>query len=165
MCLRYTYNKDEAKMKLRDQILVFGFVPRGDIRPTDLGPGIIPEHDGFACRQMAWDWRVPWDKQPLINAKSETITQLPTFKPHLPYRCLILADGFFEKGIRFIQPGEPLFAMAGLWQPDAEGGKFTMLAVTHTTISRFCAGLPAVSALTPHFKPCRTRKSAGCGFL
>ena len=49
MCSRYTYNKDEAKFKLRDQILVFGFVPRGDIRPTDPGPVIIPEHDGFAC--------------------------------------------------------------------------------------------------------------------
>ena len=36
MCSRYTYNKDEAKLKLRNQILVFGFVPRGDIRPTDL---------------------------------------------------------------------------------------------------------------------------------
>jgi len=118
MCSRYTYNKDEAKLKLRDQILVFGFVPRGDIRPTDLGPVIIPEHEGFACRQMSWGWRVPWDKKPLINAKSETITQLPTFKPHLQNRCLILADGFFEKGIRFIQPGEPLFAMAGLWADD-----------------------------------------------
>jgi putative SOS response-associated peptidase YedK len=52
---------------------------------------------------------------------------LPTFKPHLQNRCLILAAGFFEKGIRFIQPGEPLFAIAGLWQPDAEDGKFTML--------------------------------------
>jgi putative SOS response-associated peptidase YedK len=76
---------------------------------------------------MSWGWRVQWDKNPIINAKSETITQLPTFKPHLQNRCLILADGFFEKGIRFIQPGEPLFAMAGLWQPDSEGGKFTML--------------------------------------
>ena len=130
MCSRYTYNQDEAKLKLRDQILVFGFVPRGDIRPTDLGPVIIPEHEGFACRQMSWGWRVPWDKKPLINAKSETITQLPTFKPHLQNRCLILADGFFEKGIRFIQPGEPLFAMAGLWHPDAVGGRFTMLTTT-----------------------------------
>jgi putative SOS response-associated peptidase YedK len=130
MCSRYTYNKDKAKLKLRDKIEVFGCVPRGDIRPTGLGPVIIPEHEGFACRQMSWSWRVPSDKKPLINAKSETITQLTTFKPHLQNRCLILADGFFEKGIRFIQPGEPLFAMAGLWQPDAEGGKFTLLTTT-----------------------------------
>ena len=121
MCSKYTVKKNEARIKMREKQLVFGMLPRGDIRPTDLGPVIIPEHDDFVCRQMAWGWRVPWDKQPLINAKSETITQLPTFKPHLQNRCLILADGFFEKGIRFIQPSEPLFAMAGLWQPDAEG--------------------------------------------
>jgi hypothetical protein len=30
-------NAGEAKLKLRDQILVLGFVPYGDIRPTDLG--------------------------------------------------------------------------------------------------------------------------------
>jgi putative SOS response-associated peptidase YedK len=115
MCSHYTYNKYEAKLKLRDQILVLGFVPRGDIRPTDLGPVIIPEHEGYACRQMTWGWRVPWDKKPIFNANSETITRLATFQPHLRHRCLILADGFFEKGIHFIQPGERLFAMAGLW--------------------------------------------------
>jgi hypothetical protein len=36
--LRYTFNKDEAKLKLRDQTRVFAFVPSGDIRSTDLGP-------------------------------------------------------------------------------------------------------------------------------
>ncbi len=118
MCARYTYKKDEARFKLRHKIEVFGCVPRGNIRPTDLAPVIISEFEGFACRQMSWGWRVPWDKQPLINAKSETITQLATFKAHLQNRCLILADGFYEKGIRFIQPGEPLFALAGLWADD-----------------------------------------------
>jgi len=130
MCSRYTYNKDEAKFKLREQLLVLGRVPKSDIRPTDVGPVIIPEHESFACREMRWGWRVPWDKKPLINAKSETITSLPTWKPHLEHRCLILADGFFEKGIRFVQPGEPVFAMAGLWQSDADGDRFTMLTTT-----------------------------------
>jgi putative SOS response-associated peptidase YedK len=54
MCSRYTYTKDEAKLRLRDRILVFGAVPRANIRPTDLGPVIIPEHEGFACREMRW---------------------------------------------------------------------------------------------------------------
>lgn len=130
MCSHYTYKKDEAKLKLRDQILVFGFVPHGDIRPTDLGPVIIPEHDSFSGKQMSWGWSVPWDNKPLINAKSETITQLPTFKPHLKNRCLILADGFYEKGIRFVQSGEQIFAMAGLWQTGKTGDKFTMLTTT-----------------------------------
>ncbi len=130
MCAHYTYNKDAAKLKLRDKILVFGCVPHANIRPTDLGPVIVPEFDGFACREMKWGWRVPWDKKPLINAKSETLTSLPTFKPHLEQRCLILADGFFEKGIRFVQPGEPVFALAGLWCADGDGTKYTMLTTT-----------------------------------
>ena len=76
MCSRYTYTKDEAKLRLRDKILVFGAVPRANIRPTDLGPVIVPEEDGFACREMRWGWSVPWDKGPFINAKSETLTTL-----------------------------------------------------------------------------------------
>jgi putative SOS response-associated peptidase YedK len=145
VCSRYTYTKDDAKLKLRDQILVFRLVPHGDIRPTDLGPVIIPEHDSFVCRQLAWGWRVPWAKQPLINAKSETITTLPTFKPHLQNRCLILADGFFEKGIPFIQPGEPVFAMAGLWQPDATGDRFTMLTTTpNASVSPYHHRMPFI---------------------
>ena len=85
--------------------------------------------------EMRWGWKVPWDKKPLVNARSETIAQLAAFKPHLQNRCLILADGFYEKGIRFIQPGEPVFCMAGLWceeeirwgeapdEPNTNGGR------------------------------------------
>ena len=65
---RKLQTKDEAKLKLRDLILVFGRMPRGNIRPTDLAPGIVPEHESLACRAMRWGWRVPWDKKPLINA-------------------------------------------------------------------------------------------------
>lgn len=145
MCSRYTYNKDEAKFRLRDKILVLGRVPKSDIRPTDIGPVILPEYDGFACRLMSWGWRVPWDKSPLINAKSETLTTLPTFKPHLEHRCLILADGFFEKGIRFIQQGEPVFAMAGLWQPQPDGDRFTMLTTTpNASVSPYHHRMPFI---------------------
>jgi hypothetical protein len=51
---RYSHNKDEAKLKLRDRILLYGALPRANIRPTDLGPVILPEYEGFACREMRW---------------------------------------------------------------------------------------------------------------
>lgn len=130
MCSRYTYNKDEAKLCLREKIEVFGCVPRADIRLTDLGPIIIPELDNYACREMRWGWVVPWDKKPLNNAKSETLTTLRTFQPHLQTRCLLLADGFYEKGIRFVQPGERSFCMAGLWRDEPGGPRYTMLTTT-----------------------------------
>ena len=37
MCSRYSYNKNEAKLRLRDKIVVHGAEPRVNIRPTDLG--------------------------------------------------------------------------------------------------------------------------------
>ena len=57
MCSRYTYTKDEAKLRLRDRIMVFGAVPRANIRPTDIGPVILPEYDGFSCLEMGWGCR------------------------------------------------------------------------------------------------------------
>ena len=54
MCSRYTVKKNEAKIRLREKIEVFGCVPRGDIRPTDLAPVILPDEAGFSCREMRW---------------------------------------------------------------------------------------------------------------
>src|ERR1019366_7187233 len=124
MCSRYTYTKDEAKLRLRDKILVFGAVPSANIRPTDLGPVILPEHDGFACREMRWGWSVPWDKGPFINAKSETLTTLNLYDAHLDQRCLLLADGFYEKGVLFRQPNSKLFIIAGLWREESGVQKY-----------------------------------------
>lgn len=46
MCTNSAYKKDEPKVKLRDKILVYGAVPRSNIRPTDLGPVILPRAGG-----------------------------------------------------------------------------------------------------------------------
>ena len=43
MCAHYTYNRNEAKFRLREKIQVFGAVPRASIRPTDLGPDLAVE--------------------------------------------------------------------------------------------------------------------------
>jgi len=130
MCAHYTYNKDQARLRLRQKLEVFGAVPRAGIRPTDLGPVIVPEFESLACRELRWGWTVSWDKKPLINAKCESITQLLLFRPHLDQRCLLLADGFYEAGIRFFQTGEPVFCFAGLWREEADGKKYTLLTTT-----------------------------------
>ena len=132
MCAHYTYHKNEAKLILRMKLEVFGAVPRASIRPTDLGPVIVPEFESLACREMQWGWSVPWDKKPVINAKSQSVTQLPLFRPHLDQRCLLLADGFYEAGVRFFQPGEPVFCFAGLWREEGDWKKYTMLTTAPT---------------------------------
>ena len=86
MCAHYTYNRDAAKFRMREKIVAFGAVPRANIRPTDLGPVILPEYDGFACREMRWGWGVPWDKSPLIFANCEMLPMLAIFRPRLDNR-------------------------------------------------------------------------------
>ena len=145
MCANYTCKKNEAKLRLREKIHVFGALPRANIRPTDLGPVIIPEFQSLACREMRWGWSVPWDRKPVINVKSETITQLPFFQPHLNQRCLLLADGFYEGGIRFFQPGEPVFCFAGLWREEADGNRYTMLTTApNETVAQYHNRMPFI---------------------
>jgi putative SOS response-associated peptidase YedK len=150
MCSRYTYNKDEVKLRLRDLIHIFGVVARANIRPTDLGPVILPEHESFSCKELRWGWSVPWDSSPLINAKCETITSLPTFQPHLQQRCLLLADGFYEKGVRFYQPGGGAFCLAGLFRCEPHGppggaSRYTMLTTSpNATVAKYHDRMPFI---------------------
>lgn len=124
MCNRYVPPR-RAKVRVKDHILE-GEFRFEDARPTDPAPVLL--QDGF--KEMRWGWRVPWDQKPLTNAKSETLLTLATYRDHLEQRCLILAEGFFEKGIRFNRPNSELFAMAGLWRSEKDGNKFTMLTTT-----------------------------------
>lgn len=132
MCSDYEGPKPhhKADLDLRMRIEVEGFVPRARIRPTDLAPILVPEGDAYICRDLRWGWSVPWDKGLLINAKSETLTTLPTFKPHLNQRCLILASSFKEGGAQFHQPEWALFCLAGLWRDEPGGPRFVMLTTT-----------------------------------
>ncbi len=145
MCANYSYKKNEVKLELRRKIEVFGALPRANIRPTDLGPVIIPEFESFLCREMNWGWKVPWDKSPLFNAKSETLITLPAFQPHLEQRCLLPADGFYEKDVLFHQPGDATFCLAGLWRSEGGVARYVMLTTTpNATVAPYHQRMPLI---------------------
>jgi len=48
------------------------------------------------ARVLRWGLAVDWDTKPLINARAETLTQKPTFRPLLTHRCLVPASAYFE---------------------------------------------------------------------
>ncbi len=52
MCATYTYKKDAVREKLREAITVYGATPRAKIRPTDLGPVVVPDFAGLAVRHI-----------------------------------------------------------------------------------------------------------------
>lgn len=110
----------------------------GDLPPEftsdlNVSPGknipVVINKDTRSVEMLKWGLIPSWSKDPLIgnkliNARSETIAEKPSFRNSFKYRrCLILADGFYEwkvEGNRK-QPykfklidGKP-FTFAGIW--------------------------------------------------
>ncbi len=75
---------------------------------------------------LRWGLIPSWaqdDKKPMINARSETIGEKPTFRESFKkQRCIVPASGFYEwkrddetKTPYFIKPREGMFSFAAVW--------------------------------------------------
>ncbi|NWF63540.1 MAG: SOS response-associated peptidase [Chloroflexi bacterium] len=132
MCGRFTLTVDPAELTDAFAIFTFPtqFAPRYNIAPTQ--PVLaIPNDARNKADFFIWGLIPSWSKDPssankLINARSETLAEKPSFRGAYKYkRCLIPADGFYEwktqpgtkiKTPYFIQMQDRKpFAMAGLW--------------------------------------------------
>lgn len=133
MCGRFTLTVNPAD--LQDAFAGFHFpkqfAPRFNIAPTQ--PLLAIPNDGSnQAGFFLWGLIPSWAKDAkfgsrLINARSETLAEKPSFRGAYKYRrCLILADGFYEwKAIPgqkakvphfiFMKSRQP-FAFAGLWE-------------------------------------------------
>jgi putative SOS response-associated peptidase YedK len=132
MCSRFTLISDPEAIRA-----TFGYVnhpnfpPRHNIAPTQ--PIAIVREGSNGARELAlvrWGLVPSWVKDPqdfstIINARSETAAEKPSFRAAMRHRrCLIPADGFIEwtgpKGSKrpfFIKrEDEDLIAFAGLWE-------------------------------------------------
>ncbi len=75
--------------------------PRYNISPTQTISAVYYDH-GMVEDGLRWGLIPPWSKDgsgssPLINARSESLFEKPTFRGAiLSRRCVIPADGFFE---------------------------------------------------------------------
>lgn len=131
MCGRYTLSARPDALAA-----AFGVDPTGfDLRPRpNITPGqdvaVIANHEVRRLEFFRWGLVPSWAKDEsigrrLINARSETAAEKPSFRAALRRRrCLIVADGFYEwrREGRTRQPfhfhradGGP-FAFAGLWE-------------------------------------------------
>jgi putative SOS response-associated peptidase YedK len=152
MCGRFTLTVDPAD--LQDAFPQFTFpekyAPRYNISPSQ--PILAIPNDGKSSADFfIWGLIPSWAKDPsisskLINARSETLAEKPSFRGGFKYhRCLILADGFYEwksqpgtktKVPHFIRlkSGKP-FAFAGLWDTwqSPDGGSVRSATIITTT--------------------------------
>lgn len=105
--------------------------PRYNLTPGQ-AVAVVREHEGRRrVHALQWGLIPFWAKDPtigrkLINARLDSVATKPAFREAWQRRrCLIPASGFYEwseprggrKRPHFIRPvGEPLFALAGLWE-------------------------------------------------
>ena len=92
------------------------------IRPTD--PVLVIKNEGrVKTTFMTWGFISPWAKDPFdkkrprpFNARSETIEDKNLFSGSWKYkRCLIPANGFFEKKYRIRKDSYETFWLGGIW--------------------------------------------------
>jgi len=151
MCGRYSITSPpEAMRALFAYAEMPNFPPRYNIAPTQ--PVAIVRRAGNqargATREFAlarWGLVPGWAKQigtrPLINARSETVAEKPSFRAAFRHRrCLLPADGYFEwwRGgddrpqPYYVRPrARGLFAMAAIWECwiSADGSELDTVAI------------------------------------
>ncbi|WP_128895806.1 SOS response-associated peptidase [Longirhabdus pacifica] len=139
MCGRFTLTAEEETILsyLNLDHKPMTWKPRYNIAPTQSVLSCIKHQDAMRIGTLQWGLIPHWAKDSkigskLINARSETVMQKPSFKNSFARkRCIIIADGFFEwkqnedgkQPLYITLKDQPLFAMAGLydtWQDEHE---------------------------------------------
>jgi len=70
------------------------FVPRFNLAPESSLPALFPTTDGRRLGPLHWGLTSPVGT--IINARSESVAEKPTFRPMLGNRCVVPIDGYFE---------------------------------------------------------------------
>lgn len=108
---------------------------RYNIAPSQNIPVVRVRDGGLRLDQLKWGLVPSWAKDPeighrMINARSETLAEKPSFRAALKRRrCIIPASGFFEwkrdgkKRVPYYFRAKSgnLFGLAGLWEHWGEG--------------------------------------------
>ena len=161
MCGRYTITLEPAFFQ---QELALGKIPsewkpRYNVAPTQNVPS-VRNAETRDVEMLRWGLIPHWAKDTsigykLINARSETLREKPSFRDAFhKRRCLVLADGFYEwqksskdgrqkVPYRFTLKDEKPFAFAGLWELWRSGKDEEVLSCTIIT----CAANVVVSAI------------------
>ena len=139
----------EAKMTIS-----FGedslFAPNYNTAPTHIVPILRNEESNIVVDPMQWGLVPSWSKDPsvgskLINARSETITEKPSFRQSVPSRrCIIPMSGFYEWDRTDPKRKVPYFVtredgcvmlVAGIWTASpALDGRHTFSLITRESV-------------------------------
>lgn len=131
MCGRFVQKSPSKNISKQFKVeQVPPLVERYNVAPMQSVVAVREAPDGREAAFFKWGLVPRWAKDPavgnrLINARSETVTEKPSFREAFKRRrCLVPMEGFYEwarRGDRkrpfyfHMRDGEP-FAVAGLWE-------------------------------------------------
>ena len=126
------------------------FAPNYNTAPTHTVPILRHEESLVVIDPMQWGLVPSWSKDPsvgskMINARSETITEKPSFRQSVPgRRCIIPMSGFYEWDRSDPKRKVPYFVtrkdgglmlVAGIWTPSpALEGRHTFSLITRESV-------------------------------
>ena len=121
MCSRYYIDLDMMEEISRVVQNIDGRIrlTQGDIRPTDVAPVIGQSEHRLELGMCRWGYPLSKGKNPVINARVETVMDKPSFQNGILYhRLLIPAGGFYEwnslkEKSTFTRPDSSVLYLAG----------------------------------------------------
>ena len=138
MCSRYYIDPDMMEEISRVVQNIDGriWLAQGDTRPTDVAPVIGQSEHGLELGICRWGYPLSKGKNPVINARVETVMDKPSFQNGILYhRLLIPAGGFYEwnslkEKSSFARPDSSVLYMAGFCDWFENERRFVILTTT-----------------------------------
>lgn len=166
MCGRYTLSVPAETLAQHFGLETVPDVsPRFNIAPTQAAPVVrlSTAAEAPVLDFLRWGLVPSWAKDAsgagrLINARSETAAEKPSFRSAMRHRrCLVPADGFYEwraeggvkQPYRIVRPDGAPFAFAGLWERWGKGDEpletFTILTTAaNATLAPLHERMPVI---------------------
>lgn len=160
MCGRFTLIASPEDLINRFELIdgiPFDIIPRYNAAPSQFLSAIINVNGNNRIGQLKWGLVPSWAKDEkmafnMINAKSETLREKPSFKGLLKRkRCLIPADGFYEwkkldnrkQPMRIMMKTGEIFSFAGLYDTwiNPEGDKVHTCTIITTKPNELVADI------------------------
>ncbi|MGE4571550.1 MAG: SOS response-associated peptidase [Candidatus Izemoplasmatales bacterium] len=138
MCGRFTIskNKEVVESFLKDHFEIHDLkdidLPRYNVSPGQPILAVIKVNNSYRAGLIPWDYKVKFQNKykQVINARSETVDQLYSFKKAFKdQRCLVVSDGFYEwdklskQPYRILKKDESLYFYAGIYDHFTVDGK------------------------------------------
>ena len=185
MCGRFQLKLDARMLaKIFDAALtVDSFEFKGEIFPSEEAPVIIYNPQKDKKRRlglMKWGFKLPFSSNLIINARSESVDEKPTFKKSFQKkRCIVPAGAFFEwsgpegnkNKHKITLESQEIFALAGIYDKltadqEEETWAFTIITTeANSQLADIHSRMPAIltepevdSWLDPENKPARAKE-------